>query len=149
VALHVDTEPANVNNRYPIFMVGISASILRQSTYSTRGLGVYNNFAGKARERSGAMRLSSGTEIVCGRCQQAAWLVLSEIRQRYVSAVVGKILWLTRGGIGALVRMCADGANAPAQRFGYNHVFHAIARIGREEGARTFTRGLGPMWSVA
>lgn len=44
----------------------------------------------------------------------------------------------------ALVRMCADGAKPQAQRFGYNHAFDAILRIGREEGLRTFTRGLGP-----
>jgi dicarboxylate transporter 10 len=40
--------------------------------------------------------------------------------------------------------MCADGAKAPASRFGYNHAFDALIRIGREEGVRTFTRGLGP-----
>jgi dicarboxylate transporter 10 len=40
--------------------------------------------------------------------------------------------------------MCADGAKLPAQRFGYKHAFDAILRIGREEGVRTFTRGLGP-----
>lgn len=44
----------------------------------------------------------------------------------------------------ALVRMCADGARPPAQRFGYNHAFDALVRIAREEGVRTFTRGLGP-----
>lgn len=40
--------------------------------------------------------------------------------------------------------MCADGAKAPAQRFNYRHAFDALHRIGREEGMRTFTRGLGP-----
>lgn len=44
----------------------------------------------------------------------------------------------------ALVRMCADGAKPPAKRFGYNNAFDALIRIGREEGLRTFTRGLGP-----
>ncbi len=40
--------------------------------------------------------------------------------------------------------MCADGAKSPAQRFGYAHAFDALVRIGRDEGVRTFTRGLGP-----
>lgn len=40
--------------------------------------------------------------------------------------------------------MCADGAKDPAQRFGYRHCFDAVLRIGREEGIRTFARGLGP-----
>ncbi|KAJ9632872.1 hypothetical protein H2204_007602 [Knufia peltigerae] len=40
--------------------------------------------------------------------------------------------------------MCADGAKAPAQRFGYAHAFDALIRIGREEGVGTFTRGIGP-----
>jgi dicarboxylate transporter 10 len=44
----------------------------------------------------------------------------------------------------ALVRMCADGAKSPAQRFGYAHAFDALLRIGRDEGVRTFARGLGP-----
>ncbi|KAK7903294.1 hypothetical protein LTR67_001312 [Exophiala xenobiotica] len=40
--------------------------------------------------------------------------------------------------------MCADGAKSPAQRFGYAHAFDALLRIGRDEGVRTFARGLGP-----
>jgi solute carrier family 25 (mitochondrial dicarboxylate transporter), member 10 len=41
-------------------------------------------------------------------------------------------------------RMCADGAKAPANRFGYSNCFNAIWRIGRDEGLQTFTRGLTP-----
>jgi solute carrier family 25 (mitochondrial dicarboxylate transporter), member 10 len=39
--------------------------MLRQSTYSTARFGLYNYFAGKARERTGKSRLSSGMEILC------------------------------------------------------------------------------------
>jgi dicarboxylate transporter 10 len=49
----------------PSLWWGLSASMLRQSTYSTARFGLYNYFAGKARERSGAARLSSGVEIAC------------------------------------------------------------------------------------
>ncbi|KAJ9609761.1 hypothetical protein H2200_006089 [Cladophialophora chaetospira] len=110
----------------PSLWSGISASMLRQSTYSTARFGLYNYFAKRARERSGLARLSSGTEILC-------------------AGVAGGLAGLIGNPTEvALVRMCADGAKVPAQRFRYKHAFNAIARIGREEGLRTFTRGLGP-----
>ncbi|TKA74093.1 hypothetical protein B0A49_02875 [Cryomyces minteri] len=43
-----------------------------------------------------------------------------------------------------LVRMCADGARVPAQRFAYVNAFNGLVRIGREEGLRAFYKGLGP-----
>jgi solute carrier family 25 (mitochondrial dicarboxylate transporter), member 10 len=43
-----------------------------------------------------------------------------------------------------LVRMCADGAKAPAQRFDYGNAIQGIIRVAREEGARAFFKGLGP-----
>ncbi|KEF52778.1 uncharacterized protein A1O9_11195, partial [Exophiala aquamarina CBS 119918] len=110
----------------PSLWWGISASMLRQSTYSTARFGLYNYFAREARQKTGQQKLSSSWEIAC-------------------AALAGGMA----GFIGnptevALVRMCADGAKAPASRFGYNHAFDALVRIGREEGVRTFTRGLGP-----
>jgi len=43
-----------------------------------------------------------------------------------------------------LVRMCADGAKAPAQRFAYSNAISGILRVGREEGLGAFFKGLGP-----
>ncbi|WXC42701.1 hypothetical protein QX201_002476 [Fusarium graminearum] len=43
-----------------------------------------------------------------------------------------------------LVRMCADGAKAPGQQFGYNHALDALVRIYSEEGMRAFWKGLAP-----
>lgn len=40
--------------------------------------------------------------------------------------------------------MCADGAKEPASRFAYRNAFHGLIRIGREEGLKAFTKGLGP-----
>jgi dicarboxylate transporter 10 len=40
--------------------------------------------------------------------------------------------------------MCADAAKAPGQRFGYANALDGLIRIWREEGVRTFGRGLGP-----
>jgi solute carrier family 25 (mitochondrial dicarboxylate transporter), member 10 len=41
-----------------------------------------------------------------------------------------------------LVRMCADGAKAPADRFGYSNALHGLWRVGRDEGIATFGRGV-------
>lgn len=42
------------------------------------------------------------------------------------------------------MRMCADGVKAPDQRYHYSNAIRGLVRIGREEGMRTFTKGLGP-----
>ncbi|KIX04847.1 uncharacterized protein Z518_05718 [Rhinocladiella mackenziei CBS 650.93] len=110
----------------PSLWWGISASMLRQSTYSTTRFGLYNYFAHEARQRTGQQRLSSSLEIACAG---------------FAGGFAGLVGNPTEV---ALVRMCADGAKPPAQRFGYKHAFDALVRIGREEGLRTFTRGLGP-----
>ncbi|KAH0844789.1 Mitochondrial dicarboxylate transporter [Fonsecaea pedrosoi] len=110
----------------PSLWWGISASMLRQSTYSTARFGLYNYFAGIARERTGQRRLPSSWEIVCAGAAGG------------LAGLIGNPTEV------ALVRMCADGARSPGQRFGYNHAIDAIVRIGREEGLRTFSRGLGP-----
>ena len=41
-----------------------------------------------------------------------------------------------------LVRMCADGAKAPLERFGYTNALQGLVRVSREEGVQTFAKGL-------
>ncbi|EEU42155.1 uncharacterized protein NECHADRAFT_50632 [Fusarium vanettenii 77-13-4] len=43
-----------------------------------------------------------------------------------------------------LVRMCADGAKAPAQQFQYSNAIDALARVYRDEGMGAFWKGLTP-----
>ena len=43
-----------------------------------------------------------------------------------------------------LVRMCADGAKPPAERYNYKNAIDALTRIGREDGLAAYYRGLGP-----
>lgn len=105
---------------------GISASILRQCTYTTVRFGLYNYMAQAARERSGKQKLSSATEIMLAGGAGG------------LAGMIGNPTEV------ALVRMCADGAKAPAQQFGYRNCFDAIWRIGKEEGLQTFARGLAP-----
>jgi dicarboxylate transporter 10 len=44
---------------------GLSASLLRQSTYSTARFGVYNYLARQTKELSGTKQLSLGSTITC------------------------------------------------------------------------------------
>lgn len=41
-----------------------------------------------------------------------------------------------------LVRMCADGAKVPADRFRYSNALEGLVRVSREEGVRTFGKGI-------
>lgn len=110
----------------PSLWSGISASILRQSTYTTLRFGAYNYMAQKARETTGEQKLSTSMEIaIAGAAGGMAGLIGNPTEV-------------------ALVRMCADGAKPAAQQFGYKNCFDAIWRIGREEGVQTFARGLTP-----
>jgi solute carrier family 25 (mitochondrial dicarboxylate transporter), member 10 len=105
---------------------GISASILRQSTYTTLRFGAYNYMAQQAREKTGEQKLSSMTEIALAGAAGA------------MAGVVGNPTEV------ALVRMCADGAKPVGQQFRYRNCFDAVVRIAREEGVQTFARGLAP-----
>jgi dicarboxylate transporter 10 len=40
--------------------------------------------------------------------------------------------------------MCADGAKDPLQRNRYRNALQGLVQIGKEEGIKTFARGLGP-----
>ena len=110
----------------PSLWSGISASILRQSTYSTARFGLNGYFTSEVRQRTGQPKLSTIAEIACAASSGG------------IAGMIGNPTEVV------LVRMCADGAKNPAQRFGYKNCFDAIIRIGREEGLRTFLRGLGP-----
>ncbi len=80
----------------PSLWSGISASMLRQSTYSTARFGLYNHFASKARERSGLARLSSRTEILyAGVAGGLAGLIGNPTEVR--TGACWSSLWLTSG----------------------------------------------------
>jgi solute carrier family 25 (mitochondrial dicarboxylate transporter), member 10 len=105
---------------------GISASILRQCSYTTVRFGVYNYFAQQAREKTGKQKLSSATEVVLAGAAGG------------LAGMVGNPTEV------ALVRMSADGAKAPEGRYVYRNCFDALWRIGQDEGLQTFARGLTP-----
>ncbi|EGU87668.1 hypothetical protein FOXB_01824 [Fusarium oxysporum f. sp. conglutinans Fo5176] len=101
------------------------ASILRQGTYSTARFGFHTYFSDKLRGYTGK-KLSVAQNIACAGVAGG------------VAGLVGNPAEVV------LVRMCADGAKAPAQQFGYAHAFDALARVYSEEGMRAFWKGIAP-----
>ncbi|KAF1985963.1 mitochondrial carrier [Aulographum hederae CBS 113979] len=105
---------------------GLSASVLRQSTYSTARFGLYNFFAQRLKQATGAAKLSTSSTIWCAGVAGG------------VAGVLGNPTEVV------LVRMCADGAKPPAERFGYKNAVDGMIRIAKEDGLATFSRGLVP-----
>jgi len=105
---------------------GLSAGLLRQATYTTARLGIYNNLSIQAAEYNKGQPVPLWQKAACG---------------------------LAAGGLGALVgtpadltllRMQADTTLPADQRRNYKGVGDALARIVREEGAGGLFTGAGP-----
>ncbi|KAL5601727.1 hypothetical protein FOBRF1_009260 [Fusarium oxysporum] len=109
----------------PSLWNGLSASILRQGTYSTARFGFHTSFSDRLRGYTGK-KLSVAQNIACAGVAGG------------VAGLVGNPAEVV------LVRMCADGAKAPAQQFGYAHAFDALARVHSEEGMGAFWKGIAP-----
>ncbi|KAF6825161.1 putative mitochondrial dicarboxylate transporter [Colletotrichum plurivorum] len=103
---------------------GLSASILRQTTYSTARFGLYNYFGEQAKKYTGTQKLSTGLTIACAGLAGG------------MAGLVGNPAEVV------LVRMCADGAKSVGERFAYSNALEGLYRIGREEGISTFGRGI-------
>lgn len=105
---------------------GLSASILRQTTYSTARFALYDFFSGKTKQRTGSQKLSGGSVVLCAGL---------------AGGVAG---FLGNPAEVVLVRMCADGVKDVKQRYQYSNALNGIIRIAREEGMQTFYKGLIP-----
>ncbi|KAM3344725.1 mitochondrial uncoupling protein 5 [Capsicum galapagoense] len=101
---------------------GISATVLRQTLYSTTRMGIYDMLKKKWTDPN-TMNMPLGKKIVAG---------------------------LIAGGIGAavgnpadvaMVRMQADGRLPPAQRRNYKSVVDAITQMTKNEGVTSLWRG--------
>ncbi|CAF0832013.1 unnamed protein product [Adineta ricciae] len=104
---------------------GLSAGLLRQATYTTARLGIYQTLLERFRQPDG----------------------------RPPTFVVNLLLGVASGGLGsfigtpaevALIRMTLDGRLPAAERRNYAHVFDALVRIIREEGLLKLWRGAIP-----
>ncbi|KAF2183715.1 mitochondrial carrier [Zopfia rhizophila CBS 207.26] len=107
---------------------GLSASILRQSTYSTTRFALYDLFSRKVTSisHSSTSGPSPPATIACAGLAGG------------MAGLVGNPAEVV------LVRMCADGAKPPSERFAYRNALSALIRVGREDGVRAYFRGLGP-----
>ncbi|KAH8821250.1 mitochondrial dicarboxylate transporter [Xylogone sp. PMI_703] len=115
-----------IRDGVPSLWSGLSASILRQTTYSTARFGIYQYLAKEAKGRSGRKKLTTGATITC-------------------AGVAGGIAGLIGNPTEVvLVRMCADGVKPVGQRYAYRNAVYGLVRIAREEGLATFAKGLGP-----
>ncbi|CAG8543326.1 3969_t:CDS:2 [Ambispora leptoticha] len=103
---------------------GLSASLLRQATYSTMRFGTYDKIK---------LFLSKGGEE------------LSYTKMIFAGAVGGAV-----GGVSGnaadivMVRMQNDAKLEPHLRRNYRNAFDGLIRIGKEEGISGFFRGVGP-----
>jgi len=105
---------------------GLSAGLLRQATYTTARLGIFNTLSIKAKEMNNGQNLPLWQKAACG---------------------------LTAGGLGALVgtpadltlvRMQADSTLPKEHQRNYKGVGDAMVRIVREDGVMGLFRGGGP-----
>lgn len=103
---------------------GLSAAVMRQITYTTTRLGLYDNIRNaitpKGKPAGAIHRVGAGV----GAGATAA-MICNPIEV-------------------CLVRMQSDGRLPAAERRNYKHVFDALARIVREEGVVTYWRGCTP-----
>jgi len=104
---------------------GLSAGLLRQCTYTTTRLGVFNTL----------MDSKKGPN---GEAPSLAYKALFGLTAGAIGSVVG-----TPAEV-CLIRMSSDGRLPPAERRNYTSVGNALVRIVKEEGILTLWKGVGP-----
>ncbi|KAI9206454.1 mitochondrial carrier domain-containing protein [Polychytrium aggregatum] len=105
---------------------GLSAGLLRQATYTTARMGLFNTFIAYAKEKNGDQPITFAQRAVAGLAAGG------------LGAMIGNPCDL------ALIRMQADGLLEPAKRSNYTGVLNALSRIAREEGVLALWGGAGP-----
>jgi solute carrier family 25 oxoglutarate transporter 11 len=119
-AFHAVANIARQEGVYGLYN-GLSAGLLRQASYTTTRLGVYQ-----------------WLEDSVGPNPNVFKKLLMGMTAGGVGAVVGNPAEVV------LVRMTADGRLPPAERRNYSNAFTALFRIMREEGVATLWRGTTP-----
>ncbi|RBR17314.1 uncharacterized protein FIESC28_06471 [Fusarium coffeatum] len=105
---------------------GISASLLRQMTYSTARFGVYEELKTRLTRRNN------------GETPSFATLVALAAGSGFVGGIAGNFADVLN------VRMQHDAALPPAERRNYRHAFDGMVRMAREEGPKSMFRGWLP-----
>jgi dicarboxylate transporter 10 len=112
---------------------GLSASLLRQLTYSTTRFGIYEELKSRS-----ATTLPK--DPLTGKPTAPPLTLL--IAMATVSGLVGGVAGNAADVLN--VRMQHDAALPPAQRRNYAHAFDGLVRMVREEGPRSIFRGVWP-----
>jgi dicarboxylate transporter 10 len=110
---------------------GLSASLLRQVTYSTMRFGVYEEL----KSRFSPSKNQDGTPA-----KPPSFVLL--VAMASASGVVGGLAGNVADVIN--VRMQNDAALPAAQRRNYAHAIDGVVRMTREEGLASWFRGVGP-----
>ncbi|UNI22519.1 hypothetical protein JDV02_008401 [Purpureocillium takamizusanense] len=110
----------------PSLWAGLSASILRQGTYSTARFGIHASLSASLLQCSGRETLPLSWNVACAGLAGG------------LAGLIGNPTEVV------LVRMCADGAKSPQDRFRYGNALVGMVRVWTDEGARAFTKGLAP-----
>ncbi|XP_033221009.1 mitochondrial 2-oxoglutarate/malate carrier protein-like [Belonocnema kinseyi] len=110
------------NERIINFYDGLSASLVRQATYTTTRLGIYNQLQDIWREKY---------------TSKPSFLALSGM----AAFAGGSGAFVGNPADLALVRMSTDGRLPPDQRRNYKNVIDAFIRVSKEEGITNLWRG--------
>ncbi|KAG5628431.1 hypothetical protein H5410_000148 [Solanum commersonii] len=141
-------------------MLGLSAGLLRQATYTTARLGSFSCdtcYCGITWWLPKDLLWHLGTTVVL----HSHTILIRILTNKAIEANEGKPLplyqkalcGLTAGAIGAtvgspadlaLIRMQADATLPLAQRRNYTNAFHALSRIAADEGVLALWKGAGP-----
>ncbi|KAK4217439.1 mitochondrial dicarboxylate transporter [Rhypophila decipiens] len=111
-----------IRDGVPSLWSGLSASVLRQSTYSTARFGLYNVLTRQI--TTPGNKPSTSATITCAGIAGA------------LAGMVGNPTEVV------LVRMCADGAKPAPERFRYPNAAAGLYQIWKQEGISVFGRGL-------
>ncbi|OAQ79888.1 mitochondrial dicarboxylate carrier [Purpureocillium lilacinum] len=111
---------------------GISASLLRQLTYSTVRFGVYEE-----------LKTRYSRTLPPGREPSFPALIAMAMGSGFLGGIAGNFADVLN------VRMQHDAALPPAERRNYRHAVDGMARMAREEGPLSFFRGWLPNSSRA
>lgn len=105
---------------------GLSAGLLRQATYTTARLGLFNTFLNMYKQSNQQSSITFTQRAIAGLAAGG------------LGAMVGNPCDL------ALIRMQSDGTLSLSQRANYTGVFNALFRIAKEEGILAWWKGCTP-----
>jgi len=114
------------NNGPTGLYAGLSASLLRQLTYSTVRFGVYEDLKARATKRAN------------GRQPSFPVLVALASTSGFLGGVIGNAADVLN------VRMQHDAVLPPAERRNYRHALDGLVKMARHEGVGSWFRGVWP-----